>query len=130
IQADARFYSMLQDAKAQLDLPITLLWLTAVSAFIWLAALTLTGRAFLPFIAVWLAGPALVYVWYVTALQNYRAFADLLRSAVDLYRWDLLAALHLPHPAGAEEEREVWATLLQRTAFGEDVNISYVRLGK
>lgn len=127
IQGDAKFYGVLQDAKTQLDFLVALLWLTVGSTVIWLVVLPFASYAYLPFVTVWVAGPVLTALWYVLAIQNYRAFADLLRSAVDLFRWDLLTALHLPLPVEAGDERRLWTALRDRTGFGEDVNLVYAR---
>ena len=62
-------------------------------------------------LAVALLGPMLAYGWCRTALAHYRTFADLLRSSVDLFRFNLLSALHYPLPVGVKEEREFWEML-------------------
>lgn len=130
VQGDAKFYSVLQDAKTELDFLIAMFWLTVFSTIGWIVALPATSYAFLPFALVWAAGPLVAAASYAIALQSYRAFADLLRSAVDLYRWDLLTSLHIALPSGAEEERQLWTNLGRRTGFGDDVDLAYTRQAK
>jgi hypothetical protein len=48
------------------------------------------------------------YACYLVAVAQYRTLADLLRSSVDLFRFDLLAALRHPQPDGVKEERYLW----------------------
>jgi hypothetical protein len=82
------------------------------------------GQAMDLFLGIAVVGPLLAYVWYRVALQNYRAFANLLCASVDLFRTDLLKALRVPLPANAEQERLIWETIEQRLVFGEHSNIT------
>ena len=105
LQDDAAFYQTLQDAKTQLDFAVSMFWLTAASWVIWVVALPFVSHTWLPLICAWVAGPLLVRVWYLIALQNYRPFADLLRSAVDLFRFKLLVEFRIPL-SGGRKRRE------------------------
>lgn len=127
IQADTNFYGLLQDAKLQLDFLVSLVWLTLTFTVIWVIVLPCVREAMGLFLLIAIAGPVLTYIWYVVALQNYRAFSDLLRASVDLYRLDLLKVLRIPLPANAEQERELWDTLEQRFAYGERSNLLLVQ---
>jgi hypothetical protein len=123
IQSDSNFYGVLQDAKTQVDFLVSLIWLTIAFTLIWVVMLPFLARANILFSAIAVLGPSLTYVWYRVALQSYRAFSDLLRASVDLYRLDLLKTLRLSLPANAEQERVVWRTLEARIGYGEDTNI-------
>jgi hypothetical protein len=126
VQADEKFYAALLDIKTQLDFLISLLWLTVIFTALWFSVLLWTRRSLLAFLMVVGFGPWLSWVWYKIALQNYRAFADILRTSVDLYRLELLAALHIRLPAGTEHERRMWTELNQLIGYGDDeVRISY-----
>ena len=77
------------------------------------------------------AGAALVAVWYNIAVQNYLAFADTLRTSIDLFRFDLLSALHCHLPANSEDECRTWARLNQLIGYGQKREmIEYTREGK
>jgi hypothetical protein len=137
IQGDEKFFAVLQDSKTQLDFLVALFWSTVAYSLFWGAIMPLAGFRLRHLQLIWiglgiipayhplilLGGVALAVIWYAIALQNYRAFADLLRSAVDLYRLDLLKFLHLPLPKSPAEERELWEALTQWTGYGEDVKI-------
>jgi hypothetical protein len=58
--------------------------------------------------------------------QNYRAFAEAVRSAVDLYRFDLLVVLHLPLPPDSAVEKHVWTDLMQRTVGETQAILTYL----
>jgi hypothetical protein len=123
VQADTNFYSAFQDAKLQLDFLIALLWYTLIFTLTWVIALPLLREAKNWFLLIAFAGPLVTYVWYRIALQTYRAFSDLLRASVDLYRLDLLNTLRIPLPASAEEERLIWERLERRIVYNEHSNM-------
>jgi hypothetical protein len=122
IAEDAHFYPMLQESKMQLDFLVELFWLTLLFTLIWVIALPFIGEGVYLYPIIAVAGPLLTWIWYRIALRNYRAFSDLLRSAVDLYRLQLLNQLHIPLPANASQECILWEGLEQRTAYGDDTN--------
>lgn len=126
LQEKAEFYKTLQDAKTQLDFTVALFWLTSISTASWLFVLPLVSATWLPLIAVWALGPLLMRIWYLVALQNYRSFADLLRSSLDLFRFDLLKELKVALPDDAEAERVLWDKLNRRIGYDEPTTfISY-----
>ncbi len=129
LKGDSNFYPILLEAKMQLDFLVTLFWLTVIFTLIWTVSLPFYSNNKWLFLWVVMAGPTLSFIWYKIALQNYRAFADLLRSAVDLYRLDLLKVLHVPLPANAEEERHIWETLGNRSGYRDDVNYTFQHPG-
>jgi len=124
IAADANFYAVLQDAKMQVDFLVALIWYTLSFTLIWVIALPCMGEAMDLFLGIAIVGPLLAYVWYRVALQNYRAFANVLCASVDLFRMDLLKVLRVPPPSNAEQERLIWETIEQRLVFGEHSNIT------
>jgi len=121
------FYAVLQDAKVQLDFLVSLFWLSLVSTAAWLIALATLGYSLWLYLAIAIAGPLAVWTEYWLALQNYRGFADLMRSSVDMYRMRLLKELNLSEPSGSREEALLWDALLDRMAYGKDFYLSYRR---
>ena len=107
-QRDKDFSPILQAAKTQLDFLVSCSVLTFAATLPWLIWLPLTQGPAPLFLAIALLGPTISYVWYRVAVAQYRTLADLLRSTVDLFRLDLLAALHYPIPDGVEAERFLW----------------------
>jgi hypothetical protein len=127
VQSDPKFYAVLQDAKTQLDFAVSFWWWSAASSLSWLIWLAFNAYSFAPFIVVATVGPFLAWLSYKIAILNYSALAELLRSALDLFRFDLLTALHIPLPSGAEDESKLWESLTKRTAYGERVDIAFTR---
>jgi hypothetical protein len=121
------FYAVLQDAKVQLDFLVSLYWLGLVSTAGWLIALASFGYSLWPFLAIAICGPCAVWAAYRLALQNYRAFADLMRSSIDMYRMRLLKELNVSEPMGSEEEKMLWQALQGRMDYGKDFYMGYRR---
>jgi hypothetical protein len=107
-QKDKDFGPLLQAAKTQLDFLISCSALTFLWALPWSIWLYFTSGPALVFLGVAICGPLVGYVWYLVAVAQYRTLADLLRSSIDLFRFDLLTALHYPQPDGVKEERDIW----------------------
>lgn len=125
VQKDKEFFPVLEEAKTRLDFLVACCWLTGFFTLAWVVGLALLGYQILPFLSLALAGPLLTYAWYRVALEQYRAFADALKTTVDLFRMDLLKSLHLKLPTDVEEERAVWHDLNGLVAYREDGNFRY-----
>ncbi|RKP47071.1 hypothetical protein [Pararobbsia silviterrae] len=127
VQQGERKDTTLQDAKVQLDFLIVSSFLTGCWTVVWMAVLFwFHSRAW--FVIVALGGPVLTYCWYLAAAEQYRAFNDVLSTVFDIYRFDLLKALHMPIPVDVDEERLIWPQLdkLADTQGGERINFRYV----
>jgi hypothetical protein len=115
---DKDFYASLLDAKTQLDFLVSLCWLTAAFTAFWLVYLLYLRQSVWLFLGIGLAGPALAFMWYKIAVQSYLAFADVLRTVLDLYRFKLLDALNIKRPANRQEEQKTWRSLSQVIGYG------------
>jgi hypothetical protein len=77
-------------------------------------------------------GILLIVVAYQGAVAQARSYGQHIRTAIDLYRFELLKALHLPLPATPWEERALWnrlATWLYNNDLGAARDLAY-DLGK
>jgi hypothetical protein len=110
-QRDKEFGPFLQSAKTQLDFFIACASLTFLWTLTWSTWIYLTNGPLKLFVAVAAVGPLTAYIWYRIAVAQYRTFADLLRSSVDLFRLNLVTAMGYPLPNGVQEERELWHTI-------------------
>lgn len=125
VMHDDGFYGVLQDAKTQVDFLVSCIWLVAVTGVVWLVVPICAGYGAWLFLATAAGIPVALLVLHRLALQNYRAFADLMRSAVDVYRFALLQQLHIALPPDALHERELWRTLGHQLGYGEAVPVPY-----
>jgi hypothetical protein len=122
---DDKFYSSLVDTKTQLDFIVSLFWLTVFFTASWSVELLILRKSILAFVLVAVAGPLVSILWYQIGLQNYRAFADVLKTSIDLYRFDLLALLRVERPLGSIHERQIWGRLNSVIGYGEPGTLQY-----
>ena len=126
LQKHTDFYPVLQDAKVQLDFLVSSTVLTALTTAVWLIVLPVCTDAVWLFAAVAVLGPLLTRMFYLAAVENYVAFGEVVRTSVDLYRFELLDALHVPRPDGLRDERTLWTALQRIMTYGHDwVDLSY-----
>lgn len=108
IKNDADFYPILEVTKNQLDYSVTVTVLISMSTAAWVVLSYLFCPSVIPFMGVCAIGGFLAWVFYSITVQNYRAFAEAVRSAMDLHRFDLLKALHIGLPADSVAEKSLW----------------------
>jgi hypothetical protein len=77
------------------------------------------------FLAAALGGPLLAYMWYRAAAEQYRSFADVLMTAFDTYRFQILTEMRLALPVDVEDERQTWERIDKLTTFGDVQNFQY-----
>jgi hypothetical protein len=126
VQSNEKFYGMLLDAKCQLDFLVLSCWLSVFTAMVWLVLMPWLTFSWTFYLVISVGVPLLAKFFYQLALENYIVFADLVKSAVDLFRFQLLDHLHIPLPSGIREERDLWAALEGLSQFGkEGLEIGY-----
>jgi hypothetical protein len=81
----------------------------AVIACLVLALFTTKALLF----AICASGFFLAWLCYRNSLHSARLYAELIKSAFDLHRWELLEAMHVKLPATLEEERKIWDDVTQ-----------------
>ena len=101
------FAEGLRDAKANLDLLLVVTTLAGIFALGWEIGLGLSTDRWDLFLIASLAW-LLALVGYSGVLQAARSYGELIKSAFDLHRWELLKTLHLKLPVSYEEERKLW----------------------
>jgi hypothetical protein len=85
-----------------------------------------SGSSPLLFAVAAIGGPVATCFFYFLATKNYRVFAELVRTSVDLFRFQLLKALHVSLPNGIRDERATWTALQRLSTFGAEwVELSY-----
>ena len=128
IQGNTNYFGLLQDVKVQVDCLVSLVWLSALFSLVWTPWMLAQG-ALLEFGIAGAAG--LLSLWlYSLACNSYAVFADVMRSAVDLFRFKLLDDLHLGLPSRPEEESFLWERLGNITGYARKEIIQYKHSGK
>jgi hypothetical protein len=124
IQTNATtYFGVLQDVKLQVDFLVSLAWLSAIFSLVLTPWMWFRGAA-LEFAVAGSAG-FLSLGLYSLACASYQVFADVMRGAVDLFRFKLLDDLHLGLPGGQEEEQFLWERLGNITGFARKEIIRY-----
>ncbi len=125
LQGDDKFYEVLQDAKTTVDFFVSMFWLAMAYVAGALVYLALESHTLVLYLGMAIAGAAVVVLCYRLTVINYGAFAELVRSGLDLYRIKLLEALQMPVPKGSSEERDLWEALNRRLSYGEKFELPY-----
>lgn len=113
--------TLLDDTKAAFDFMINASFLSgALSASILVAGLLVPARIHWPewILQVVLTGAA-AWLFYRGAVNAAAAWGGQVKSAFDLFRWDLLEKLgYAPAPTDAATERELWEQISTRMIYG------------
>lgn len=113
--------TLLDDTKASFDFMINASFLSgALSASILVAGLVLPARIDGPgwIVQIVLAGVA-SWLFYRGSVNAAAAWGGQVKSAFDLFRWDLLKKLgYTAAPEDAESERELWVQISTRMIYG------------
>lgn len=75
----------------------------------------------LPIFAILIA-----YLLYTAATRHAHDYGNLIRTTVDLYRFDLLEQLHQKLPSNPSEEKDLWITLTKWLYEFKDRDIKYM----
>jgi len=111
------FAGRLGEAKMNMDLMVVLTTLALIFGVVWGGVFVVVPDASLAVVkwvaapVAFLAGVGMARVAYLNAAQSALAYGELLKTAFDLYRWQVLEALHLDLPADLESERELWGEI-------------------
>jgi hypothetical protein len=122
---NADFYKGIQDAKTQLDFLVACFWLAILSTA-WLVPLFFMTTNIVLFFMIAIGCPGAAWLCYALAVESYVVFAELVRTSIDLYRFNLLQALRITMPNGVRAERELWLNLQRLSTYGQEwVEFSY-----
>ncbi len=116
IQKNDKLSSAIVTAKIQLDFAIFSLVLTTVAAVAWFVIFALIGHR-IPLLAALVLGPPTVALWLQVVHASYAGFAEVVRSSIDIGRFELLQALHQPLPVTTEAEKQMWERLANLVCF-------------
>lgn len=106
------FNDKLISARAQIDFAILSLGLSLTVPVVWLPYLVWTATSPVLFLAVGAMSPLLVGFFYYVALESQIAFGEVMKGAIDSYRFKLLGeSLRQTLPQTLAEERNLWAKL-------------------
>ncbi|MFO1069751.1 MAG: hypothetical protein U1E14_14625 [Geminicoccaceae bacterium] len=115
------FRKIIADAKAMLDFCVNMVLvgvgIAAVDLGCAVYPLTQGGALLLPMPKTLLLALLTAFLAYRLALGAASQYGGVVRSAFDLYRFDLARALGLEMPATADKEREMWVTVSRQQIY-------------
>ncbi|MBD0371065.1 MAG: DUF11 domain-containing protein [Pyrinomonadaceae bacterium] len=123
---DKEYAAAIDEAKTSFDFMLNSSLLSSMLTF----ALLITGllslspfvswRATIYWVVELVVFGLLAYLFYFISIGRARAWGNTIRSAFDLYRWDLLKQLGYKYSAMArEEERALWRNISGQIIFGD-----------
>lgn len=127
VQKDDKANAVLMESKTQLDFLVACCWLTLGWSVIWAVVFVWFVPSRIGFLAATLGGPLIAFMWYRIAAEQYRSFADVAMTTLDVFRFDLLEQMRLGTPYDVEDERFIWRSLDQLTTHQEPKNFRYIK---
>jgi hypothetical protein len=125
LQKDEKISGALDTAKANVDFALLMVMLSFVFTVAWLSILAIFGTAPILVIILGLLGPCLVALFCLVVQESEHRLGELVRAAADLYRFDLLRALHLALPTSFSTERKLWERIQQANSSRGATDIDY-----
>ena len=122
--ADEAFSRALEESKIRLDFAISIAAVAMLFTTVWIVVLISVRAGRGPVCLVAILGPAVAIVFYQIAVWNSYALNAVVRAAVELFRFQVLAAFHCELPADANAERALWAELTKLAELGGG-NVTY-----
>ena len=119
VQKDDKIAGALDIAKANVDFALLMVMLSFVFTVAWLSILAFFGSSPILVIFLGFLGPSLVALFCLVVEESERRLGELVRAVADLYRFDLLRALHVALPTSFSSERKLWERIQQtNTSLG------------
>jgi hypothetical protein len=119
IQKNPTLSTAIANANVQVEFAVAGLALTVLSLMLWLVLfIAFFAGPLRLFLLAALAPPA-VGLWLSVIDASYKEYADTVRGAIDLGRFELLTALRQPLPPTLESERQLWDQLARLALFNE-----------
>ncbi|MFL6264007.1 MAG: hypothetical protein ACJ76Y_30330 [Thermoanaerobaculia bacterium] len=119
VRADEKMNAWLEEAKLRLDFWVTITVVWGVYTALWLPVLLWRRSEWWLFLAVSILGPASALASYRMCVRSTQGLYATMRAAAELYRFDLLKALHCSLPTDTADERKTWSDLTRLAELGE-----------
>jgi hypothetical protein len=124
-QADPKTTDLLVNAKQKLDFCIRVLMFTVVFTAVWLVVAAFAAQSIYTVPVIGTTGFLATMFWLEIVYENYKSFAELVRSVIILKRFDVLKMLHYQLPATWAEERQTWDEISTQLRWGSEIAITY-----
>ena len=111
ITEDGAFSALIVESKLKLDFSVSMTAMSGLFALSWIVPVALYAENFylVPLVPAVALGAMVLF--YLLAVRAYRALGEVLRSAIDIFRFELMDKLHLEKPADSNIEKKTWHNL-------------------
>lgn len=115
---DDKFSGKFLDKESQIEFLVNQFFLSG-TFLIWPVLIFLVSDKIWLFLLMAITPPVMAWIYYFVLEHAYYNSMIAKRSAIDLYRFDVLESLHLRLPRSLEAERQLWVKIQQHAGFGE-----------
>lgn len=122
--ADDRFRPILEEARLKLDVSVAMA-AACVLASSWAVVVGVAGHSVPVLLLTGVGLPAGALLFYHAAASNLRAYGIAVTATVDLFRFDVLEALHVATPPDSEAERQLWEVLTLSNQLLDTGRVAY-----
>lgn len=114
-----KMLKLLGEAEVQVDYAILVFSLSLALVLAWLPIMAAAGDSLLVFALVALVGPLVCFGALALVHENFRAYGALVRSVIDLNRFELVTELRRALPATGSAEKALWTETGKLLALNE-----------
>jgi hypothetical protein len=125
VRGDAQFSPTLDEAQIRLDFSVSMATAAMIYTGLWATVLLTQRMGWLAFALVTTLGPIVATAFYRMTVWNAYGFFASVRSAVELFRFDVLKSLHIGLPWNTKNERAIWSEVTGLEELGEG-SITYL----
>ena len=125
ITEDSAFSALIAESKLKLDFSVSMTAMSGLFALSWIVPVALYAEKFYLVPLVPAAALGTMVLFYLLAVRAYRALGEVLRSAIDIFRFDLMDKLHLEKPADSVTEKTTWRILCDHMMLMETEVLKY-----
>lgn len=122
---DESFRPILEEARLKLDVSVAMAVACALASA-WAVVVAFAGHSIPVLLLTGVGLPAAAILYYRASITNLRVYGDAVTATVQLFRFDVLKALHLALPADSDSERRLWRTLTLTDQLLDDEKLTYV----
>jgi hypothetical protein len=105
------FNDRLIAARSRVDFAVLSLALALTIPLVWIPLIAWHGNSVPLFIGIGIGSPLLAVFFYQLAVESQFEFGELVKAAIDKYRFAVLTDLHQALPPTLTAERELWRSL-------------------
>jgi len=116
---DSPLPQAINDAETQLAFCLNMLWLTLVFFSFWLVAYVAHGNLLWIYLVLSVLAPLLLALWYSMSVISYDRLGQLIKSAIDTSRRDLLVKLSVAPPSSLQDEIALWTAMSLHLRYAE-----------